>query len=51
MLVPWLFRIFIGVHGLGMDGWYTLGINDHFRILLGLYTRLGWFIVFILRAI
>jgi len=30
-LVPWFLLNFIGVHGLGMDGWYSLGIFDHVR--------------------
>jgi hypothetical protein len=28
--VPWFLLNFIGVDGLGMDGWYSLGINDYF---------------------
>ncbi len=29
--MPWFLLNFIGVYGLGMDGWYFLGIFDHFR--------------------
>jgi len=46
----WFFLIYIGVDGLGMDGWYCLGICDHFRILFGLFTCLSWWnILFIER--
>ncbi len=31
-LVPWFLLNFIGVHGLGMDGWYFLCIFDHFVV-------------------
>jgi hypothetical protein len=34
-VVPWFLQNFIGVDGWGMDGWYSLVINDHFRILFG----------------
>ena len=27
----WFFLNYIGVDGLGMDGWFSLGIFDHFR--------------------
>ncbi len=41
-LVPWFLLNFIGVHGLGMDGWYFLSIFDHFRYLFGLFICLNW---------
>ena len=37
-----IFLNFLGVHGLGMEGWYFLGSFDHFRVLFGLFTCLSW---------
>jgi hypothetical protein len=37
-----VFLNFIGIDGLSMDGWYSLGFYDHFRILFGLFTCLSW---------
>jgi hypothetical protein len=42
MFVPRFLLDFVGVDGLGGDGWYFPGVNDHFRILIGLFTCLGW---------
>ncbi len=30
MFVPWFLLDFVGVDGLGGDGWYFSGVNDHF---------------------
>ncbi len=32
--MPWFLLNFIGVHGLGMDGWYSFGLSDHFRFFV-----------------
>ncbi len=37
-----VFLNFIGVDCLGMDGWYSLGLSDHFCFSFGLFICLGW---------
>ena len=29
------FELYWGFYGLDMDGWYSVGINDYFRMLFG----------------
>ncbi len=33
---------FLEGDGWGIDGWFPLVFNDHFSILLGLFTCLRW---------
>ena len=35
------FELYWGFYGLDMDGWYFLGLNDHFRILYGFVNLSG----------
>jgi hypothetical protein len=36
MVVLWIFQNLNVVDGCGMDGWFSLGINDYFTCCLGL---------------
>ncbi len=44
-LLPWFLLNFIGVDGLGMDGWYSFGIFYYFRILFYLSELVKYLLI------